>query len=145
MAVLPIIPYHPIADKAFGEVEIELTAAMFQNMVAVPGKSMFVFERCLFKKITIINDQVLPLDLIDLNFFDCFIENIEVKSAVSKNLGIFLYNSIIPRGSLQVGELRSVQLTNCFTDGFFIKNAGLVRIEYVEYTVYPLLWDSLLL
>ncbi|WP_298708797.1 hypothetical protein [uncultured Chitinophaga sp.] len=145
MAVLPITPYQPITDQAFtGEIEIELTPAMFQNVVALSGKSMIFFDSCMFKKITIIYDQALTYDLIDINFMDCFIENIEVKSAVGKNLGVYFHNSIIPHGGLQEGELQSVQLTNCITNGFFIKNAGLVRIEYVEYTVYPLRWRALL-
>ncbi|MEC5143118.1 hypothetical protein [Chitinophaga sp. 212800010-3] len=144
MAVLPITPYQPIADKAFGDIEIELTTAMFQHVTALPGKSMLFLERCLFKKVTIIYDQPLAYDLIDLTFLDCFIERLEVRSAVGKNLGVYFHNTIIDSGVMREGELKSVQLVNCISDGFFIKNTDLVRIEYTESTIYPLRWRALL-
>lgn len=109
------------------------------------GWSTLSFDRCLFEKLTIINEDEIAFKHISINFFSCIIGEIELGQVASDNISIGFYRSFVS-GKIASGNLLAVEFNNCRTlSHMFLIDVPKIRISHTKENIEPNHWQGLLL
>lgn len=145
MEELILDPYSKLEDKLFQqEVVFSVNGKGFQKIEFKGDTTTYTFIKCRFKKITICNSEEINFNDISINFFGCYIEEINIENIVSKNISVIFGSSILS-GRIANNNLRSVSLNNCIIrNSLFLLNQNSVEISYTEENIFPKIWEKLL-
>lgn len=145
MTEIILEPYSKLEDKLYEqEVVFSVNAEGFQKVGFQDGKFTYTISNCSFKKISICNSEEIMFKDISINFFGCFIQDIDIDKIESKNISVSFGSSIIT-GRIANNNLKSVSLNNCIIrNSLFLLNQNSVEISYTEENIFPKIWEKLL-
>src|SRR5690554_7436579 len=107
MRIVEITPYSTIEQKRFAnDTLIKIKADSFQEVQFDGERTTFSFFECSFRKVTIQNSENIELENISIQFFGCYIDDIQIDEITSKNISIRFYTSILS-GRISSGQLLS--------------------------------------
>ena len=144
MPIIAISPYENLADQLFQEeVTFRLSANTFQEAEYVEGRSVFVVSNCIFKKISLVNEDIINFNEITIAFNYCVIDDVEDISLVAENVSLLFHGCII-QGRISSPRLTHVDFNNCIFRRIFFSNQKKVSISYTEDNIFPILWKRML-
>src|SRR6218665_2160292 len=126
MSQIRPVPYSRFENQNFSdELIINISAVSFRGFTFEEGRTTISFSNCLFKKVRIINSELIDFKDVSIHFVDCFVENLNVENIYSSNL-------------------RYVGINNCFfPHSCFIQNVQKVHINYSEDNIFVDRWMDL--
>jgi hypothetical protein len=141
MTNLSLTPYVPHNNQSYNdEVTISIKNADFNNVNFVDGTITFSISECNFRKLTIKNLDVVQFEKIQVQFFLCAIEEIQIDNIESQNISVLFYSSILA-GRITSKNLESISINNSFIrDRIFILNAQKINITYSKENLYAHRW-----
>src|SRR5690554_4116683 len=144
MRIVEITPYEPIEHTMYAnETVIKLKAASFAGVQFDAERTTISFSECSFRKITIRNSEDIDFENISIQFFGCYIDDIQIEKIKTQNISINFFSSIIS-GVVKSEQICSIRINNCICKSLFLLKQKNVNISYTEENVFPLLWKKVL-
>ena len=140
---IQLTPYNSIDNLTSENAEIILLPEVFEGVDYQSGKSVLSFMNCRFKKLIIQNETNIDFKEIMISFSYCQIQDIEIKSIVTKTIGLSLHGCII-NGNITNKELNYIGLNNCITPSLFLQYQNKINISYTEENIFVKNWIKLL-
>ena len=96
MEEIILVPYSKLEDKLFSqEVVLSVKGETFQKVDFQGGKATYAIINCNFRKISIRNSIEIRFGDILINFYGCYIEQIDIDNIESRNINVSFISSII--------------------------------------------------
>lgn len=144
MNILYLTPYQKTENQDYPlETKIIIRATDFANSKFQDGKSTFSFIGCRFKKLLIENTESIDFGNISIDFFGCFIEEINIENITTTNVSLYFGSSLI-QGRIKSQNISGIEVNNSLLhDSLFLLNLNRVRISYTEENIFPRRWKKL--
>lgn len=139
-----IQPYQTVTNIDYPILIISIKAQPFNGIAQQDNKPVYTFTNCRFMKIVFENNEDMPYERFDIDFIDCYIVDMEIKSITSKNISLTFLSSVI-RGNLQSKNLSSVLFQNCIAYSLFLQQIPKISITYSETNIYADRWKAFLI
>lgn len=140
---IQLIAYNPIDNLTSNEAEIIISSEVFDGINYQSGKSVLSFTNCRFKKLIIQNDADIDFKEIIISFSYCQIQNFEIKSIVTKKIGLSFHGCLI-NGNINNENLKYIGLNNCITPSLFLQKQDKINISFTEENLFVRNWIKLL-
>ncbi len=144
MTSINITPYNSIKDQIFrNETEVLINKSDFIGVPFDGSTITFSFIRCNFDKLIIINIDDIEFESISINFFGCYINDLEIKTIKSNNINVS-FSSCILSGIIQTQELQSVYFNNSILqNSVFLLDLNKIEISFTQENIFPLVWKRI--
>ncbi len=146
MTKIKATPYAEIEEINFiNDVNFTIENNDFNGISFQEGKGTLVFSGCLFKTISIFNEENIDFEDVSIMFMDCYIERIEIEIFESKNISIHFSNTILS-GRIDNINLKAISFNNCVVEhSLFLLHQNHIEISYTEENIFPIVWKKFLL
>lgn len=137
-------PYSSLQNRDYTtETKIIFDKSDFNSTNYKSGTFVFFIRNCKFKTLRIENTENIDFKDISFNFFQCYIERLEIENIITLNSS-FLFSACIISGRVASENIQYITLSNCLlSSSFLVLNAKKVHISYTEENVFLLSWLKL--
>jgi hypothetical protein len=138
-------PYTIVENGNFPKITvIKIRSADYAGVSYLNNKFTYLFIGCRFNKLIIENEDLIDFENISVHFFNCFIEDLEIKNISSNNIRLGFNNSLI-RGIIENANILHIDVTNCLLhNSFYISKVKTVNISYYDDRHNMLDWKVML-